>query len=255
MPETKSIYEKINNIKIKLIGIKKTGENKFSDYTYFELGDILPILTPALKDENLFMKTEFSVTGETAKLIIIDLDAPENIVEYETKVGSCTLKASHDVQNLGAAQTYTRRYLIMTAFDISESDIVDAGAEKEEKRNQYQNTSSKNNQKPQYQPRGNNPQQSTTEQLKRNIWELIKMLPKEDQTDWIKSCDGASQEKLKMLIDELLIKTQKEPEQPETPKETKPEADKETKPQKPEQTKPPAKPQANSVKEKELEIY
>jgi hypothetical protein len=232
MAETKSIYEKINNIKIKLIGIKKTGENKFSDYTYFELGDILPILTPALKDENLFMKTEFSVAEETAKLKIIDLDAPENIVEYETKVGSCTLKASHDVQNLGAAQTYTRRYLIMTAFDISESDIVDAGAEKEEKNNRNEFGKQRNNQKPQYQPKGNEPQQPTIEQLKRNIWELIKMLPKEDQTDWIKSCEGASQEKLKMLIDELLVKTQREPEQSETPKKTKTENNsKETKPE------------------------
>jgi hypothetical protein len=250
MAETKyqrNIYEKMNAVKMKLIGIKKTGENKYSDYTYFELGDILPILTPALQEENLFMKTEFSVTGETAKLIITDLDALENDIEYETKVGSCTLKASHDVQNLGAVQTYTRRYLIMTAFDISESDIVDAGAEKEEKTNSSQNTQQKTT--------DNKPERPSIAQLRRDAWELIKMLPKDDQADYVKSCTGAGPDKLIMLIDELLIKTQqKEPEKIEPPKEITPqnnstepnkEAGKETQQKEPEKIEPPTK----------LEIY
>lgn len=187
----KNIYEKMTTIKKKLQGLKKSGENKFSDYTYFDLGDILPTLLPALEEERLFMKTEFSATEPTAKLIILEMDNPESRIEYESKVGTCTLRASHDIQNLGAAQTYTRRYLIMNAFDITDVDIVDKGAGKEEPKG--------NQNKYQKQPQNN------IETLKRKAWELIKRLPQDQQTVWIDSCKDADESVLNEIIHEVYL--------------------------------------------------
>ena len=41
-------------------------------------------------------------------------------------MGEADLKGCHSVQNLGAVQTYTRRYLYITAFEIVEHDALDA---------------------------------------------------------------------------------------------------------------------------------
>ena len=37
-----------------------------------------------------------------------------------------TLKGAHPIQNLGAIETYKRRYLYLTAYEIVESDYLDA---------------------------------------------------------------------------------------------------------------------------------
>jgi hypothetical protein len=252
MPETKetkqrNIFEKMAAVKTKLIGIKKRGENEYSHYNYFELGDILPVLTPALQEERLYMKTQFSATEQIAKLIIVDIDNTDKTIDFEIKFAECNLKGAHEIQNLGAAQTYTRRYLIMTAFDIAEADIVDARAEKEEKKSEQKKNLQMPAQKSQQQttsPETKEPKAEEVTQIKANAWELIKLLPKDQQAKWINSCKNADKKALEKVIKDLLIQTQKEPEQ------TKPEAEKE-----PEEKQPPAKPQTNSVNEKELEIY
>ena len=202
----KNIYEKMTTIKKKLQGIKKSGENKYSEYTYFDLGDILPTLLLALEEERLFMKTEFSATEPTAKLIILEMDDPNNRIEYETRVGTCALKASHDIQNLGASQTYTRRYLIMTAFDITDNDIVDAGAAKEEPKGNQNNYQKQQKQQKPAEPKNQEPlkpKQNYLETLKRDAWELIKKLPKEQQEVWLESCKGANESVLNEIINEV----------------------------------------------------
>jgi hypothetical protein len=47
-------------------------------------------------------------------------------------MGSAALKGCHEVQNVGAVETYQRRYLWVTAMEIVEHDALDAttGAEK-----------------------------------------------------------------------------------------------------------------------------
>jgi len=207
----KNIYAKMATVKSKLLGIKKGGKNDFSHYNYFELGDILPVLTPALEEERLYMKTQFSATEQIAKLIVIDIDAPENQIDFEIKFAECALKGAHEIQNLGAAQTYTRRYLIMTAFDVAEVDIVDGGAEKDEKKEaQKKAEQEKAKQQPapkplQPPPNSNNPPPTLTEteKLRRETWELIKKFPKDKQSGWINECKGANAAKLKELIDEM----------------------------------------------------
>jgi hypothetical protein len=41
-------------------------------------------------------------------------------------MAEANLKGTHPIQNLGAVETYQRRYLWMTAMEIVEHDILDA---------------------------------------------------------------------------------------------------------------------------------
>jgi hypothetical protein len=60
-----------------------------------------------------------------AYLTIHDTDG-EGFVTFTSPMSSAALKGCHDVQNLGAVQTYLRRYLWTNAFEIVEHDALDA---------------------------------------------------------------------------------------------------------------------------------
>jgi hypothetical protein len=60
-----------------------------------------------------------------AYLTIHDTDG-EGYVTFTSPMSSAALKGCHDVQNLGAVQTYLRRYLWTNAFEIVEHDALDA---------------------------------------------------------------------------------------------------------------------------------
>lgn len=104
--------------------LKKTGHNKFANYYYFELGDFL---IPALQIFNSHGLTGVISFGkETADMRIINNDKPEEVIVIESPMSTAALKGCHEVQNLGAVQTYLRRYLWVAALEIVEHDALDA---------------------------------------------------------------------------------------------------------------------------------
>jgi len=107
---------------LKNLNIKKTGENKFSKYKYYELGDFLPHITDLQEKHKIMSVVSFG--SEKATLTIYDCESEQHI-SFESPMSTAALKGCHEVQNLGAVQTYIRRYLYMNAFEIVESDIVD----------------------------------------------------------------------------------------------------------------------------------
>jgi hypothetical protein len=66
-----------------------------------------------------------SFTAETAYLTIHETEG-DGFVTFTSPMSSAALKGCHDVQNLGAVQTYLRRYLWTNAFEIVEHDALDA---------------------------------------------------------------------------------------------------------------------------------
>ena len=66
-----------------------------------------------------------SFTKEQAELAIIDVDGGGEIV-ITSPFGSAALKGCHEVQNIGAVETYQRRYLWVTAMEIVEHDALDS---------------------------------------------------------------------------------------------------------------------------------
>lgn len=125
-----SVYKKLMQARIALQNTKltKTGHNKFAGYKYFELGDFLPAVQQIFNDMGLCGTVSY--TQETATLTITDTE-DGTVVLITSPMASAALKGAHDIQNLGAVQTYLRRYLWVTAMEIVEHDALDAtlGAE------------------------------------------------------------------------------------------------------------------------------
>jgi len=130
-----SVYKKLQEARVKLQGtnLSKSGYNKFAGYHYFELGDFLPVVQEIFKDAGLCGVVSF--TTDVATLVITDIDDNTNIT-ITSPMGSANLKGCHDVQNIGAVETYQRRYLWMAAMEIVEHDALDAAGTEGDKTNQ-----------------------------------------------------------------------------------------------------------------------
>lgn len=130
--ETKNIYEKIQLVKGEFLkkNVKKSGKNKFAGYTYYELSDITPALIELNNKYGLF--TSFSYTKELATLTIVNIDKPEERIEYTSPMEELELKGCNKIQALGGSETYSRRYLFMSAYDIIENDMFDATISEED---------------------------------------------------------------------------------------------------------------------------
>ena len=125
-----SVFIKLNQARIKLQNteLTKSGHNKFAGYRYFELGDFLPTVQSIFADLGLCGIVSYGT--EIASLTIVDTEDNSNIV-ITSPMGSAALKGCHEVQNIGAVETYQRRYLWVTAMEIVEHDALDATNGKE----------------------------------------------------------------------------------------------------------------------------
>lgn len=120
-----SVYRKLNEARQKFHAIKleKTGHNTYSNYHYFTLGDFL---VPALKVfSEVGLCAVVSFDADRACMVIRDVDKPEDSITIQSPMGSANLKGCHEVQNIGAVETYQRRYLWCAALEIVEHDALD----------------------------------------------------------------------------------------------------------------------------------
>jgi hypothetical protein len=129
-----NIYEKMQIVKQLLLAanVKKSGQNKFANYNYYELSDFLPILISLCTENKLF--TRISFDNELATLEIINSEKTEEKITYTSPMRELELKGCNQIQALGGVETYSRRYLYMSAFDITENDMFDAVVDKDEKK-------------------------------------------------------------------------------------------------------------------------
>jgi len=120
-----SVYKKLMQARHALQNTKlnKSGHNKFAGYNYFELGDFLPTVQNIFNDIGLCGIVSFS--ADIATLTITDTEDGSQIV-INSPMGSDAIKGCHEVQNIGAVETYQRRYLWVTAMEIVEHDALDA---------------------------------------------------------------------------------------------------------------------------------
>lgn len=130
-----NIYQKIQKVKLELSkrNLKKTGQNTFSHFEYYQLEDILPSIIELCEKYHLFTKTTF--TNEEAILEIIDSDNDGKNPDlwkqvYTSPMKDAEIKGANAIQCLGGTETYQRRYLYMTAFDITEGDMFDENINK-----------------------------------------------------------------------------------------------------------------------------
>lgn len=120
-----NIYEKLQQAKVALLekNLKKSGENKFAKFSYYELSDILPSIIQICDDMKLFTCVNFD--EHNATLEIINSEKPDEKIKYTSPMRELDMKGCNEIQALGGVETYSRRYLYMAAFDIVENDMFD----------------------------------------------------------------------------------------------------------------------------------
>lgn len=118
-----SIYAKLAQARVKLQkeNLKKTGNNR--SFKYFELKDFLPRVNEIFEELKMCAVVRYS--SELATLTIYDCEKDESI-EFTSPMVQKALPSGTEIQNLGAIQTYQRRYLYLTALEIVEDDLVDS---------------------------------------------------------------------------------------------------------------------------------
>lgn len=118
-----NIYEKLEQAR-KIVAesdLKKSGKNQ--SFNYFELEDILPTIQRACRESKIMSFITFD--SEKATLTIIDLEKPEDKVVFTSPMVDSDLARMTKIQSLGANETYQRRYLYLTAFEIIEKEEND----------------------------------------------------------------------------------------------------------------------------------
>ena len=119
------VYKKlmIARMNLQSMELKKSGYNKFAGYHYFELSDFLPEINKIFYELGLCSVVSF--TKDYAELRILDT-SDGSCVTFTSPMADANLKGTHPIQNLGAVETYSRRYLYVTALEIVEHDALDA---------------------------------------------------------------------------------------------------------------------------------
>ena len=120
-----SVHKKLMQARVKLLSVdmKKSGQNKFAGYSYFELGDFIPHVQTIFNDLGLCGVVSF--THSHAELTITDVE-DGTVIVVSTPMAEANLKGAHPIQNLGAVLSYQRRYLWMAAMELVEGDAIDS---------------------------------------------------------------------------------------------------------------------------------
>lgn len=120
-----NIYEKLNAARKDFHSrqLKKSGHNKFAGYYYFELGDFIVPAMECFEKAGLCGVVSFG--SNFASLDIRDTEG-DDFIQITSPMSTAEMKGCYPVQQLGAVQTYLRRYLWVAALEIVEHDAIDA---------------------------------------------------------------------------------------------------------------------------------
>ncbi|HBG7673421.1 TPA: ERF family protein [Clostridioides difficile] len=137
--ESNNIYIKLMDVRVKFskLNLKKSGENKFANFKYFELADFLPQATELLEKAKLCPVVVF--TNDYATLTLINGENPTEQIVFTSPMRDLQLKGSNELQALGGIETYQTRYLYIQLLNITESDTFDATSGKNEAKSNSNN--------------------------------------------------------------------------------------------------------------------
>lgn len=120
-----NIYEKLLKVRegFSAAKITKSGQNTFANFNYFELSDIVPTITKLCAEVKALPLINYG--QGTATLKFINAEKPDEFIEVTCEMREITNNKMNAAQAYGSIQTYTRRYLYLTMFDIVEPDTLD----------------------------------------------------------------------------------------------------------------------------------
>lgn len=133
------VLNKIHNARqiIKKSDLKKAGRNDFSKYDYFTPEQVDKLVTDACTEVKLFNKYQLVRTdlGLVARVEVFDLESDEKET-FELATDIPEIKATNIAQQLGGAVTYSKRYLLMSIYDITEN-ALDFDSQKPQPKKEY----------------------------------------------------------------------------------------------------------------------
>ena len=120
-----TIYQKLANARAKFrsLTLKQSGRNNHQNYSYFELADFIGHAQECLDLHGLLAYVSFG--SDIATITVRQFDGDGEIV-ITSPMSTAALKGCHEVQNLGAVQTYLRRYLWTALMELVETDVLNA---------------------------------------------------------------------------------------------------------------------------------
>ena len=132
-----NVYGKLAVARAKFLDtpIKKSGVNRYAEFKYFELEDIVPVATAIFTEIGLLIVE--SVTYEKVSATIVNIANPEETIVFEAPAKDPHIEDGTKmsaIQGLGAYVTYQRRYLYMLVLDIVEADPIDGMIGKDEEK-------------------------------------------------------------------------------------------------------------------------
>jgi hypothetical protein len=109
---------KVARIQDELGTLQKTSENPFFKSTYIEINELLRLLKPLAKKENILISNPLDSVGDASAVgtLIVDLDSGEN---FYTKVA---LPPAKNAQDAGGGITYFRRYALISFLGLDQED-------------------------------------------------------------------------------------------------------------------------------------
>ena len=136
--EKLNLYQKIAKLRksVSDANLKKTGDNTYANYKYYELGDFLPLVTKL--EQELGLLSKFSLKDNLGTLEIINADNPSERDVFIVTSAEANMKGQLEIQKTGAEITYTKRYAYQNYLNLIESDevnvkTVEVGKTKKEK--------------------------------------------------------------------------------------------------------------------------
>lgn len=127
-----NVYEKLLEARkrFKDSNIKKSGINRYAEFKYFTLDDIIPVKIRIFEDLGLVDCVSF--VDDRATLTVINVDNPDDFTIFTSPLAEDQSLIKNPIQRLGAVETYIRRYLYMLELDIVEADAIDETSGKDE---------------------------------------------------------------------------------------------------------------------------
>ena len=117
--------------------IPKSGKNKFSGFTYHELGDFMPFINELNARHGVNAMVNIKRVQNLCYILLVNTEDTNDRYCVEIPLDEAEMLSNgggaskvDKIQRLGSTVTYLRRYLFMTAYDIVESDGVDASSGK-----------------------------------------------------------------------------------------------------------------------------
>lgn len=130
-----NIYKKMSIIKKELteLGLKQSGENTFSNFTYFEKGDFMPSLLLLQDKYGVDDTIKISRIKDQCLLILTNTNDSNDFKEIEIPYEEAQMLAkggapskTDNIQRMGATISYLTRYLYLIAYNLTDKDMVEA---------------------------------------------------------------------------------------------------------------------------------